>query len=545
MRKIVIETPVKLPGTNIMLEEGDSIVIHTSNVMKEGGGAGVTFGFPEFNLESKIFIPIKNGKQFGFKPVGFSGEAILSSYQDTRSTTDTCSRREKLGDVLSVDILYHIEDYMKNNRVDYSMAQIQGVRIDEIRPKEYVHGGGYRRADFPETMSMEASIECTVIDYDGTHLDTFFDIETEVSIEFGYADCVKYTYMDLDSGESYDESKTVTKESVSVLLDKGDQKVFQAFLKKLRLNSFDDYSEIDHGNELSYIFTDDDWYQLIQPNRDEFLRNSKHGFKKVVEARLKEKSSMANKTFDLLLDYQESNEIPEAIKQLYFDIISERIKPTHKGLNEFALRIQAFKDNQLVRSLTSDITHILSGGARKDYRLSYDGSIYGPKVSATSELFDLFRQGINYDNKIEESVWGSSVLEDVERMSLFGAAESISNDIHELSMKIHRNFGEDKRSLINTITGMNKAWRDEVALPVSKIPNAYKIESTLSEAVDIKKIIKDLQGDFGGDNTKQLAGVQLLKGLSTSDDVLANKFMKALNTAMTKVSKEVLGENGK
>ena len=60
------------------------------------------------------------------------------------------------------------------------------------------------------------------------------------------------------------------------------------------------------------------------------------------------------------------------------------------------------------------------------------------------------------------------------------------------------------------------------------------------EAVDIKKIIKDLQGDFGGDNASQMKGVQLLKGLATSEDPLSNKFMKALNTAMTKISKEVL-----
>jgi len=63
-----------------------------------------------------------------------------------------------------------------------------------------------------------------------------------------------------------------------------------------------------------------------------------------------------------------------------------------------------------------------------------------------------------------------------------------------------------------------------------------------AETVDIKKIVKDLQGDFGGNNDSQMKGVQLLKGLATSDDPLANKYMNLLNTATTKISKEVLGE---
>ena len=57
---------------------------------------------------------------------------------------------------------------------------------------------------------------------------------------------------------------------------------------------------------------------------------------------------------------------------------------------------------------------------------------------------------------------------------------------------------------------------------------------------DVNKIIKDLQGDFGGDNESQMKGVQLIKGLATSDDAKANEFMKKLNTATTKISKEVL-----
>ena len=63
----------------------------------------------------------------------------------------------------------------------------------------------------------------------------------------------------------------------------------------------------------------------------------------------------------------------------------------------------------------------------------------------------------------------------------------------------------------------------------------------LSEKADVKKVVKDLQGNFGGSNEEQMAGVQLIKGLATSDEKIANEFMNKLNTATTKISKEVLG----
>ncbi len=61
----------------------------------------------------------------------------------------------------------------------------------------------------------------------------------------------------------------------------------------------------------------------------------------------------------------------------------------------------------------------------------------------------------------------------------------------------------------------------------------------LREAVDIKKIIKDLVGDFSGSNEDQMRGIQLLKGLATPDEAEANAFMKKLDTATTKISKEL------
>ena len=62
---------------------------------------------------------------------------------------------------------------------------------------------------------------------------------------------------------------------------------------------------------------------------------------------------------------------------------------------------------------------------------------------------------------------------------------------------------------------------------------------------DVKKVIKDLQGNFAKDNESQLKAVQLIKGLATSDDAIANKFMKALDTATTKISKDILGGSDK
>lgn len=62
------------------------------------------------------------------------------------------------------------------------------------------------------------------------------------------------------------------------------------------------------------------------------------------------------------------------------------------------------------------------------------------------------------------------------------------------------------------------------------------------DKVDIKKIIKDMQGDFGSSNEKQMAGLQLMKGIATSDEDIANEFMDKVDKAITKISKEVLDE---
>jgi len=65
------------------------------------------------------------------------------------------------------------------------------------------------------------------------------------------------------------------------------------------------------------------------------------------------------------------------------------------------------------------------------------------------------------------------------------------------------------------------------------------VEGKLEEAVDIKKIIDTvIDTNWSGSNEEQLRSVQLLKGLATSTDPLSNKFMKALDSATSKMKKD-------
>ena len=50
------------------------------------------------------------------------------------------------------------------------------------------------------------------------------------------------------------------------------------------------------------------------------------------------------------------------------------------------------------------------------------------------------------------------------------------------------------------------------------------------QSANVKDIIKELiDTGWSGSNESQMKAVQLLKGLATSDDPLANKFMKKLD----------------
>lgn len=62
------------------------------------------------------------------------------------------------------------------------------------------------------------------------------------------------------------------------------------------------------------------------------------------------------------------------------------------------------------------------------------------------------------------------------------------------------------------------------------------------EKPDVNKIIKDLAGNFSGDNDSQMKAVELLRGLALSDEDIANKFMEKLDSATTKISKELVQE---
>ena len=73
-----------------------------------------------------------------------------------------------------------------------------------------------------------------------------------------------------------------------------------------------------------------------------------------------------------------------------------------------------------------------------------------------------------------------------------------------------------------------------------------KFERYLTEeGPDIMGIIKSMAGNFASDNEAQMKGVQLLKGLATSDDPKSNEFMKKLDAATTKISNEMTGEGEK
>jgi hypothetical protein len=60
-----------------------------------------------------------------------------------------------------------------------------------------------------------------------------------------------------------------------------------------------------------------------------------------------------------------------------------------------------------------------------------------------------------------------------------------------------------------------------------------------SDTANVSKIIGDLiDTDWSGSNEEQMKAVNLLKGLATSDDAKANKFMKSLDSVTSKMDKE-------
>ena len=65
------------------------------------------------------------------------------------------------------------------------------------------------------------------------------------------------------------------------------------------------------------------------------------------------------------------------------------------------------------------------------------------------------------------------------------------------------------------------------------------LDGLINESFDLKKVLKDLiETDWSGSNEEQLKAVQLLKGIATSDDPRANKFMKDLDKATSDMNME-------
>lgn len=65
----------------------------------------------------------------------------------------------------------------------------------------------------------------------------------------------------------------------------------------------------------------------------------------------------------------------------------------------------------------------------------------------------------------------------------------------------------------------------------------------LKEDVDVAQVITDLiDTKWSGSNNEQMKAVQLLKGLATSDDPRANKFMKALDDFSSTLDKKEFTE---
>lgn len=66
--------------------------------------------------------------------------------------------------------------------------------------------------------------------------------------------------------------------------------------------------------------------------------------------------------------------------------------------------------------------------------------------------------------------------------------------------------------------------------------NKYKSYFTEADA-NVSKIIKDLiNTDWSGSVEEKMKAVSLLKGLATSEDKMAVKFMKDLDAATTKMN---------
>jgi len=94
------------------------------------------------------------------------------------------------------------------------------------------------------------------------------------------------------------------------------------------------------------------------------------------------------------------------------------------------------------------------------------------------------------------------------------------------------------------IIELNKDQADKLGCKEGQKIEIKEESTQIDEQVDIKKIIKDLvDSDLSSTNEQQGKFSQLIRGLAFSKDPLSNKFMKGLDSLITKYGTNFLKEN--
>lgn len=105
-----------------------------------------------------------------------------------------------------------------------------------------------------------------------------------------------------------------------------------------------------------------------------------------------------------------------------------------------------------------------------------------------------------------------------------GSKEELLKAFELVSKKAKKSFAVSLPKNATDRVAMIRSSADELG-------KKTKIKGLLKEEVDIKKIISDLiNNSWSGSNESQLKSVQLTKGLAFSDEPAANKFMKKLDS---------------
>jgi hypothetical protein len=211
--------------------------------------------------------------------------------------------------------------------------------------------------------------------------------------------------------------------------------------------------------------------------------------------------------------------------------------PNTKIILERGDKIQITKKESYDEPDYDNDAFIQSNGFR--YSVSASGEFIGEytDIYDAEEALKDWMEG----NKFWPSVWFVSDHGNVSVHMMEKAQESSVFDKHQL--KIAKDTLKMSDIGANVMGGMTK---DQARDFLRKMGWTDRQIAALEEAkikeVDVSKIIKDLQNNFSGSNEDQMKGVQLLKGLATSDDPKSNEFMQKLDQATTKISQEVIGK---